>query len=62
MVWARGGNPPTHQHESEEAARHEAERLALSAPGTSFCVLELIGACRKSDIQWEDADSQEIPF
>lgn len=65
MVWHEGGSPPSFKHETLASAKLEAERLARQCPGKSFCVLQCVGTCIKSDIQWLDArplDLCEIPF
>lgn len=40
LVWSPdGARPPRIKHESEAAARKEADRLAVSSPGSKFYVL-----------------------
>jgi hypothetical protein len=64
LVWAEGGGTPTHKHATEQDARAEAERLARAHPNAVFCVLGLIGAAKKSDVQWMSPidENDELPF
>ena len=58
-----GNGTPVYRHATEELARMEAERLARVHPGQEFFVLQAIGKCVKSDVQWsEPSDSGDIPF
>lgn len=52
LVWNPEGRAPTYQHDSEESARSEAERLAKLNPGQSFYVLETVGCVKKIEVQW----------
>jgi hypothetical protein len=40
MVWKIGGTSPSVQHETAEAAKAEASRLAEKHPGERFVVLQ----------------------
>jgi hypothetical protein len=64
MVWRRWGGAPTHQHDTEEGAAAEAERLARLHPGETFVVLEAVRALKVSDIHTIDlrGTTDEIPF
>jgi hypothetical protein len=42
MVWRSCGFPPNFQHETLEAAREEAKRLATLHPGNEFFVLRVL--------------------
>lgn len=58
-----GNGEPQYRHETEESARTEAERLARQCPGHEFYVLQAVGKCAKSDVQWsEPVDDDGIPF
>ncbi|QBQ99230.1 hypothetical protein [Paraburkholderia pallida] len=47
LVWSpTGATPPKFRHPTEKAATEEAERLAITHPGTLFVVLESIAARR----------------
>lgn len=52
--------PPTLRHQTEDAAKKEAARLANNNPGIKFFVLEVVAACVKSDVQWMEAE--DVPF
>lgn len=49
MVYGIGAGAPTYQHETEQSAVNEAKRLARSAPGRTFVVLEAVGAITKRE-------------
>lgn len=53
MVWRDGGGSPRYQHDSEESARVEAERLARAHGGT-FHVLECTASCTRNDVEWQE--------
>lgn len=40
LVWCEGGGSPTFKHENLRAAETEARRLAATAPGKRFVVME----------------------
>ena len=65
LVWNEGGGAPK-KHTSLESAEQESERMALAHPGCVFHVLESVAACKKSDVQWKQADpdylGDEVPF
>lgn len=52
------------QHNNEEAARKETERLARDNPGKTFIVLKSIASCCVNNIKWEEHKEieHEIPF
>lgn len=73
----KGAGPSTVHHASKEVAEAEAKRLARSAPGQVFVVLEAVSAHVKVDVEsWDlsghrpkrmvtsdlDIDRLEIPF
>ena len=66
MVWIEGGPAPTFKHDSREGANREAERLALAMPSATYHVLEAVAACKKSTVQWseaeEDYQGSDVPF
>lgn len=65
IVWCITGGPPTRRHESFEAARAEAERLARSCAPSEFIVLVSVGSCQKVDVQWNEHHcdyANEMPF
>lgn len=59
LIWNPNGKAPTVQHDSEKAARTEAERLARCNPGHQFYILEAHAVCQIRDIVWEEVD---LPF
>lgn len=66
MVYGIGRDAPTVRHGSVDEATSEAKRLARANPGTTFVILEAVGAVVKNDLQTvsyrqRDYDS-EIPF
>jgi hypothetical protein len=60
LVWNEQGHIPTHKHPTEDSARTEAERLARANPGQQFHVLQLLGSCTFTGVDWSDQD--EMPF
>lgn len=70
MVYGLGQHQPTVRHKTFLSARMEAERLARTAPGIDFYVLETVGTARKVDVEFFDLRSppggrepdDEIPF
>ena len=46
LVWNPATGYTRHQHQSEQDARKEAERLARQVPGTKFFVLSVVACCR----------------
>ena len=74
LVWNPAGHPPSYQHQSIEAARREAERLAVQCPGDRFYVLAPVGVALAVEptaafdtlppvIEVADADlDRDIPF
>ena len=73
----KGAGPTTVHHATKELAEAEAKRLARSAPGQVFVVLEAVSAHVKVDVEsWDlsghrpkrvtasdlEADGLEIPF
>lgn len=66
LVWREGGGTPTVQHETEDAARAEAERLAKHVPGARFFVLRTEAVVATGPVAWQNAEpasfTQEIPF
>lgn len=63
LVWNPQGSNPRHQHQSEQSAITEAERLARGNPGQTFVVLESICARRTDNlIRIDLRPDAEIPF
>ena len=64
MVWNLNGRAPMFQHDSENSATCEAERLALANPGLTFVVLQAICARKSDTMQRLDLRGidDEIPF
>lgn len=63
LIWNERGSTPTVRHETKASARAEAERLARMNPGQSFHVLELVGTCKRVDVEWtNEVDPLEPPF
>lgn len=61
VVWNPGRGLPRFRHDSHEAAKTEAKRLARQHPGEEFYVLAATGrAMLKDPVDWDDCD--EIPF
>lgn len=54
-----GVGMPRVRHTSKQAAKLEAERLAIMNPGEDFVVLESLATCRKDSVQWELNDEDE---
>lgn len=59
MVWSESGRAPTYKHESEAAARKEAERLTRLYGGR-FHVLEAVAACERVDVTWESFQTDRV--
>jgi hypothetical protein len=61
-----GSGTPVVRHRTLDAARSEAERLAMQQPGQEFAVLEAVAVVKKSELQWQechpDAGDESIPF
>jgi hypothetical protein len=61
LVWSEVGGSPRYKHETFDAAKEEARRLAASNAGTKFYVLGAEGFALKQDpVTWVETD--EIPF
>lgn len=65
----KGSGPTSYEHNDEQMARTEAERLAKEHPGCVFTVLGPVAAYQKSDVQitdltdyLESGDSGDVPF
>ncbi len=55
MFWmVVGKGAPVFKHDSLEAARNEAARLAKQNPGQSFNVLESVATCVATGVSWEE--------
>ena len=56
--------PPHYVHDTFEAAKVEAERLAKANPNTIFQVLAIVAECRvKEPVEWRMAENfSELPF
>ncbi len=55
MFWmVLGSGVPVFRHNSLQAARKEAERLAKQHVGQSFTVLESVATVRAEGVSWED--------
>jgi hypothetical protein len=52
MVYGLWQGAPTFKHETPEAAKTEAERLARMCPGTTFYVLQTVARARKHDVEF----------
>lgn len=61
MVWNPEGNAPTMPHDSESAARREAERLARNHIGQRFYVLHGDFYVERNDVHRVDLP-MPIPF
>jgi len=63
-----GSGTPTFRHPSRISAISEAERLAQSAPGQRFVVLEAKATVRSTYVTWEQNDMDnsndpgDVPF
>jgi hypothetical protein len=63
LVWNPQGSNPRYQHETEQSAISEAERLAKVNPGETFVVLESVCARRTDNlIRIDLRRDAEIPF
>ncbi len=63
LIWNERGGPPTVKHATKSEARAEAERLARMNPGQTFHLLQLVGTCRRVDVEWSnESDPFEPPF
>ncbi len=63
LIWNERGHAPTVRHETKAGAKAEAERLARMNPGQQFHVMELVGTCRRVDVEWiYEIDPYEPPF
>lgn len=62
MVWRAGGNAPMHQHQSEDSANKEADRLAREVGGEFFVLRALRSFKRVSVIVTELEDPANLPF
>jgi hypothetical protein len=54
MVWREGGHLPAYQHETEQSARREAERLCWNNPGIRFVVLQSVASCAFDKFNWQE--------
>jgi hypothetical protein len=53
MFWmVLGKDVPTWRHDSLNAARTEAARLAKQNPGHAFTVLESVATCKAEGVSW----------
>jgi hypothetical protein len=57
-----GEGMPCYRHQSKQAARDEAERLARLNPGEEFTVLEAVETVVKSDVKWEPNEIISSPL
>lgn len=64
LVWNERCGPPTFKHYTLDAAKREAERLALNNPGERFHVLESLGTVRTHrPVEWTEHDDRlQVPF
>jgi hypothetical protein len=64
LVWSpTGTTTPSRRHASPVEASREAERLARTAPGAEFYVLETLTRVSKNDVTWSKATEDDgIPF
>lgn len=49
-VWVEGDSAPSYKHRTVGSAKEEAERLARINGGKLVSVFELVGTCRKRDV------------
>jgi len=61
-VWVKNGQPPSFKHKTLESAKEEAERLVRLNSKTHAQVFELVGVCRRIDIEWSEIVAGDIPF
>lgn len=62
-----GIGTPIFRHPTRDAARIEAERLAIANPGEEFVVLESVAAVKKHVVQWDiysesALEDGDVPF
>lgn len=62
MVYGLGQGAPTFKHDTPDAAKTEAERLARISPGTTFYVLQTVGRARKHDVDFQPIKSSHRGF
>lgn len=61
VVWNPARGLPRYRHDTLDAAKAEAERLANKHPGEEFFVLDVRGrALRCNPVEW--ADVNPLPF
>lgn len=61
VVWCEDGGVPTVKHENARAAEVEAKRLATTAPGRRFIVMEAKTGFLCPD-RFEITEFDDIPF
>lgn len=69
LVWKKNGGMPTHVHQTEDAAKQEAERLARQFRNDEFIVFESVASVKIKDVEWTHIGhlrqlerDNEIPF
>lgn len=61
MIYGMGQSVPTMKHDTFEAARTEAERLARFNPNIEFFVLQSIACAKKVDVEFRRIHSMSGP-
>lgn len=64
LVWNPQGREPQRQHDTEESANREAERLARANRGARFIVLRPVREVVVDDVQRIEYDTEDdgLPF
>lgn len=64
MVWRKGTGRIEYEHETQDSARAEAERVARLCPGQKVYVLKQVSVVDAKDVNWVnlEEDDLEIPF
>ncbi len=64
LVWCEDGGEPRHKHDTHDAAKREADRLARANPGSRFFVLTPLESVVRSDLHREQFDAyvEDVPF
>lgn len=57
-----GSGMPNYRHASESAARNEAGRLARLEAGKEFIVLKFVASCVVNEMQWCEAETEDLGF
>jgi hypothetical protein len=65
LVWHENGDEPRRKHPTQQSAEAEAERLARSRPGQSFCVLAPLARFTERRVtvdRFNLLQDMEVPF